>query len=166
MFVFTGDEIPDTTLVTRKGSKVKLVIIDRKTTTQFVFNMNFLASNLASLPMIATTIVERISPQRYRSIPPMKSKFSTGFIPHREYATRLKSVSDYACFDYLLSTLNITSQASQIELVRKSNDTKMFLSIAAIIVPSPLIQCSKPGLGASESVSALSCVRMSQLFLP
>ena len=61
MFVFIGDQIPDAGLVIHKNSKGKLVVIDRKMTIQFVFNTYFWASNLASLSIIGTTFMERIS---------------------------------------------------------------------------------------------------------
>lgn len=61
MFVFIGDQIPETKLVVDKNSKGKLVIPHREITIQFVFNTYFWATNLASLSIIGTTMMERIS---------------------------------------------------------------------------------------------------------
>jgi POT family proton-dependent oligopeptide transporter len=199
MFVFIGDQIPDAKLVIRKIRKGNLVVVDREMTIQFVFNTYFWATNLASLSMIGTTLMERVSfwsaylmPTGVLAIsiiplllwssrltrPPLQENVlpkalrvaviacRNGFRLSAADPSNLKQQNQdipwdssficemrrglqacqvmsifivfWLCYNQMFS--NIVSQAGQMELGGISNDTMVFLNVAAVVILSPVIQ--------------------------
>ncbi|KAF2758421.1 hypothetical protein EJ05DRAFT_451916 [Pseudovirgaria hyperparasitica] len=195
IFVLIGDQIPDTApVVTRRRGK--LVVVDRQITIQFVFNFLFWAVNLASLSIIATTFMERVSfwaayliplsvlsisvvpifvwrgrlvrpPRQENVIPkalrlvllacrngfhlsaadpsqrqidvPWDSRF-VGEIRRGFKACQVMIVFIifWLCYNQMWN--NIVSQAGQMELYGISNDTIVFLNVAAVVLLGPIIQ--------------------------
>jgi POT family proton-dependent oligopeptide transporter len=197
MFVFIGDQLPDNGMVVQKTAKGKLVIQDRSVSIQFVFNVYFWATNLASLSIIGTTMMERVSfwsaylmptgvlaisiiplllwssrltrPSLQKNVLRQtlrvvyiacRNKFRLSAAVQSQHPSRdmpcdsvfvdeLRSglnacqvmiafVIFWLCYNQIFS--NIVSQAGQMERVGISNDTIVFLNVAAVVVLSPLIQ--------------------------
>ncbi|OAL52586.1 MFS general substrate transporter [Pyrenochaeta sp. DS3sAY3a] len=191
MFVFIGDQIPDDGMIVQKTPQGRSIIQDRSISIQFVFNIYFWATNLASLSIIGTTMMERVSfwsaylmptcilaisivplllwssrltkPRLQKNALPEtlrvvyiacrnRFRLSSAVQAHHcdsIFEDELRSglnacqvmiafVIFWLCYNQLFS--NIVAQAGQMELVGVSNDTIVFLNVAAVVVLSPLIQ--------------------------